>query len=635
MKKMSLRILSLFLAVLMLAATLAGCGSQTLPTPDPGTSGGGGNGGNNPPTTDTDTVSDIANALAGTVYANTDYAGKSGFGLSDIGNVGVIQSEVTELYPVPADATYEDGCIIRVDDITAEEVKTYDPTVTEPDDYDRIVTAVSIAKAKNAEGKPAKIKFSAKTYEIDGARTASKVLVMSGLNGTAFEGNGAIILVKNKATAWRGYIDLTDSQNVLFNGLTFRQAVPSSLVGTVTAASTADKTVTIRVDPEFTPLVKVLLANPKTKLRSYAEYNYSTKAPLLGGNFVVDDFAGYTVEGDETNGYSITVTMKGNITRPRNGSFVSLQYSQYDVYGINVTDSSDITFENVTVNDASGMAFVAQRVTGFHVNRFRLVPKEGSNSLMTATADAMHFVLMHGDVSITGSVINGSHDDALNIKYGYWYKLTGAEGGTVRKMTVARITSAVETPKVGDRICVYNEDTFEGHNPSTGYYTIASVTETATGWELTVKERMSNVGDWGNCRVTFVSDTPNFTFKNNIVMNKRNRGILIQIPDALIENNTFINVGHGSIQAASSMDQFNECTLAQGIVIRNNKFISNCTIKPGPLYGDISVFAIAQSGTVAPAGTLRNVLIENCYIESDDDGICLKSDLPILHWTVA
>ena len=84
--------------------------------------------------------------------------------------------------------------------------------------------------------------------------------------------------------------------------------------------------------------------------------------------------------------------------------------------------------------------------------------------------------------------------------------------------------------------------------------------------------------------MTFVSDTPNFTFKNNIVMNKRNRGILIQIPDALIENNTFINVGHGSIQAASSMDQFNECTLAQGIVIRNNKFISNCTIKPGPLY---------------------------------------------------
>lgn len=614
MKKTSLRILSLFLAVLMLAATLAGCGSQTLPTPDPGTSGGGGNGGNNPPTTDTDTVSDIANALAGTVYANTDYAGKSGFGLSDIGNVGVIQSEVTELYPVPADATYEDGCIIRVDDITAEEVKTYDSTVTEPDDYDRIVTAVSIAKAKNAEGKPAKIKFSAKTYEIDGARTASKVLVMSGLNGTAFEGNGAVILVKNKATAWRGYIDLTDSQNVLFNGLTFRQAVPSSLVGTVTAASTADKTVTIRVDPEFTPLVKVLLANPKTRLRSYAEYNYSTKAPLLGGNFVVDDFAGYTIEGDETNGYSITVTMKGNITRPRNGSFVSLQYSQYDVYGINVTDSSDITFENVTVNDASGMAFVAQRVTGFHVNRFRLVPKEGSNSLMTATADAMHFVLMHGDVSITGSVINGSHDDALNIKYGYWYKLTGAEGGTARKMTVARITSAVETPKVGDRICVYNEDTFEGHNPSTGYYTIASVTETATGWELTVKERMSNVGDWGNCRVTFVSDTPNFTFKNNIVMNKRNRGILIQIPDALIENNTFINVGHGSIQAASSMDQFNECTLAQGIVIRNNKFISNCTIKPGPLYGDISVFAIAQSGTVAPAGTLRNVLIENNFM---------------------
>lgn len=616
MAKKSIRFLSMLLVLLMAVSALMSCkqgpaettGTETESKTETSTDAP------KPPDDPSDGLAEIAKMLSGSMYANPDYAGKSEFGLSDIGNVGVVESEVKELYPVPADSEYGEGCVISVDEISLDEVKAYYPDVTVADDYDRILTAVSMAKALNDAGKTAKIKFSQKTYEIDGKRTESKVLVMSGLDGTAFEGNGAVILVQNDATAWRGYIDLTDSKNVLFNGLTFRQEIPSSLVGEVTEASVSEKTVTIKVDPEFNALVKVLLENPKTRLRSYAEYNYATKAPLLGGNFVVDDFAGYTVGGNETDGYTITVSMNGNITRPRNGSFVSLQYSQYDVSGFNVTSSSDITFENVTMNDASGMAFVAQRVTNFHVNRFNLVPKEGSKSLMTATADAMHFVLMHGDVSITGSVINGSHDDALNIKYGYWYKLTSAEGGTTKKMVVSRLTGEVETPKVGDKICVYNEDTFEGHNPSSGYYTIASVTKTTNGWELTVKERMSNVGEWGNCRVTFVSDTPNFTFRNNIVMNKRNRGILIQIPDALVENNTFINVGHGSIQAASAMDRFNEATVPQAIVIRNNKFISNCTIKPGPLYGDISVFAIAKNGTVGPAGTLHNVLIENNFM---------------------
>lgn len=620
MTKRSSRILSLLLAVLMFAMVLAGCKNDkndpttATPTTPSNPSSGTTSGGDVGPTY---TVSDIANALAGTVYANTDYAGKAGYGLSDIGNVGVIGSEVRELYPVPADGTYEDGCVIAVDDITLAQVQQFYPTVTEADDYDRINTAVSLAKAKNDAGKAVKIRFSAKTYEIDGNRTGSRAFVLTGLNGTAFEGNGAVILVKNHGTAWRGFVDLTESSNVLIHGLTFRQAVPSSLVGIVTDASVTDRTVTIKVDPEFHPLVAVLLET-NAKLESCAEYNYATKAPLLGGNFVAgyQYFDGYTITGDATEGYTITVRHKGTITRPRNGSFVSLQYSQYgsNTSGINVTNSSDITFENVTVNDASGMAFVAQRVTNFHVNRFNLVPKEGSNALMTATADAMHFVLMHGDVSITGSTIFGSHDDALNIKYGYWYKLTSAEGGAVKKMTVAQMTGSVETPKVGDKICVYNQNTFEGHNPSSGYYTIASVTKTANGYELTVKERMSNVGDWGTCLVTFVSDAPNFTFRNNVIKNKRNRGILVQIPDALVENNTFINVGHGSIQAASAMDQFNECTVPQAIVIRNNKFISNCTIKPGPLYGDISVFAIASNGTVGPAGTIHNVLIENNFM---------------------
>ena len=95
---------------------------------------------------------------------------------------------------------------------------------------------------------------------------------------------------------------------------------------------------------------------------------------------------------------------------------------------------------------------------------------------------------------------------------------------------------------------------------------------------------MSNTGEWNTARVTFLSDTPEFVFANNIIRNKRNRGVLVQVPNAIIENNTFMNVGHGSIQAATAMDIYNEATMPQGITIKNNKFINNCYIKPEPLY---------------------------------------------------
>ncbi|MDY4182819.1 MAG: hypothetical protein SOX92_00775, partial [Candidatus Onthovivens sp.] len=103
-------------------------------------------------------------------------------------------------------------------------------------------------------------------------------------------------------------------------------------------------------------------------------------------------------------------------------------------------------------------------------------------------------------------------------------------------------------------------------------------------------------------------------FSNNIVRNKRNRGIIVQVPSANITNNTFMNVGHGSIQAATAMDIYNEATLPQSITIANNKFINNNYIKPDPLVGDISIFAISKNGTVGPAGTLSNATISNNYM---------------------
>lgn len=84
-----------------------------------------------------------------------------------------------------------------------------------------------------------------------------------------------------------------------------------------------------------------------------------------------------------------------------------------------------------------------------------------------------------------------------------------------------------------------------------------------------------------------------------------------------------MNVGHGSIQAASAMDQFNEATLPQGLTIKNNKFVNNNYLKEGTLYGDISIFAISNNASVAPAGTLTGFSLENNFF-SQNGNACVS-----------
>ena len=230
-------------------------------------------------------------------------------------------------------------------------------------------------------------------------------------------------------------------------------AKPSSLTGEIISGDVTSKTLTISVKKEFNPLIEEVLKQTNLpRIRSWVEFHHQNKVPLQGGNFVVDGFDSYTIEGDSSTEYTISVKFSSGISRPRNGTLVSLQFSQYDAYGMTFSNCENAYIENLTMHHAYGMGLTASSVTNLFINRFNLKLKENSDSLMTATADAMHFNSMHGKVQVTNSLIENSHDDALNIKHGYWYKLADKEGGSTKSMTLSKITSAVSEPKVGDKL---------------------------------------------------------------------------------------------------------------------------------------------------------------------------------------
>lgn len=551
----------------------------------------------------------LLNSLDKDEYCLENVVTKEKYGLSDVNNVGV-NKKISEqaLYEIPADDEFKDGKIIDVDSLSLDDISKFG--FSELNDYSKLQGALNLAKEVE-NGKKVKIKLSSAIYNVNGdLSTNPYVLTIDGIENVYFEGNNSIIEVSYSDLNYKGYFNLSGSKNVYFKDITFRQKVAANMTCKVSKYDKANKEIALVVDPEFHDLAKELLKTKK-KLRTFVEFDRYTRAPRQEGNFVVDGFSSYTISEKDGN-YEVVVKFNNEINEGPVNTLASLQFAQYDQAGATINNSENIYLENLTINSASGMAFTSSQTKNLYLNRFNLKVKDGSNSLMTSCADALHFSLMSGEVKVTSSLIEYSHDDALNIKHGYFYSLSNVTSST-RTIEVKRITSQMPLPSVGDKIGIYNEDTFESYNPSQGYYTVKEASESNGIMTLVLNERM-NASSWTNARVTFLSNTPSFTFSNNIVRNKRNRGIIVQVPSANITNNTFMNVGHGSIQAATAMDVYNEATLPQSITIANNKFINNNYIKPDPLVGDISIFAISKNGTVGPAGTLSNANISNNYM---------------------
>lgn len=566
------------------------------------------------------TVTQMADYLMNTPYAISDLEGKEKFGLSEPGKVGVTEDSSVVYEEIP-DSKYLEGYVIDFSKITIADIQQYYPEVSAPNDTYILKTCLNKAKDLSDGENLIKIKLPERTLDINGSASGGeRVITLDGVDNLAIIGNNTVFNVIYNNLNWNGWLSLTNCKNFAMKGCILDNEIPSSISGVIKTMNVDNRTSTIDIDPSYNNVIEALQTNKKP-MKVYMEFDQYTRTPLMNGNLVDRGaFEGYTINGDAATGYQMVVTFQGNINRSPNKSLVAISFSEYDVSGININACENVYLEDLTMYRTPGMGVVATKVNGLYLNRTSIMLEPDSKDLLTCTADGMHFVNCHGNVQVSNCIVENTHDDALNIKHGYWYTCTSPENVTIdSKMygqCVISCTTEVEAPQVGDKVGIFEKATFESHNPSNDYFTIAEVTKAAAGYKVRFTKKFSNVADWGGkeLRATLVNNTPNFIYKNNIVRNKRNRGILVQVPNGLVENNTFLNVGHGSIQCANAMDIYNECTIPNGVTIRNNKFIHNIYLGPEPLQGDISVFAIGDKGVVAPKGTVNGVTIENNFI---------------------
>lgn len=509
-------------------------------------------------------------------------------GLSDESAVGVnrdrFENEV--LYPVPEDSAF--AAVYNVTD--------YGLSTELANNAGKLKLLLNTVKAQSGLKK---LVFPA------GRFLFNETVELMDINDLYIVGSGTEWIV----TEWTTILNVNRCTNLHINNIDFDYEPSSTVTGKVVAADSSARTVTVEVDPEF-DMSDHRFTGGKISRGNYMEYVYDSENECY-----VPDASGmlrYNSPGDSSYGIEagvydeatrqLTVTFntnQGSFRAPETGKVVSLAYTMYEYAAFMITRCTDYYMESCNLYAALGMAFVTYNDQNVYMNRTNLMLRPGSSRLMTATADGLHANGCYGDMIVTNSIYEASHDDAMNI-CSFYNSVTSWNGKTL--VCAAKSQTTNYPIEQGDVIEIYDPNSLALIDT----YTVEEVTAYALTYELTLDRRVRNV-ELGYL-VGNTSRVPNLKVDNCVIRNKRNRGILGQVRDSEITNCAFYNIIHGPVMLNAAIDIFDEAIVPRNIAVRNCKFWNN-----NYGYGlEADVAAFRYGGTVLP-DTVRNIEVTNNF----------------------
>ena len=512
-------------------------------------------------------------------------------GLEKISDVGVDKTRFDNeiLYPVP-----NEGTVYIAEDYG----------ITQDSDANTGTLSLLLKEIKSVEGNKI-IKFKKGVYYFSGKVDITGIsdLYLVGEEGTEFVYKG-----------WTTYFEAKASKNVHISNISFDMLYSPTISGTIKSYNESDtqSTIVLSIPDEF-DLTNSLYTNWQGTTCSYMECYYDS----LTGSYVPDRIAylfynsptssnnkGVESATYNSNTRELTIVLNYSFPycsyrTPKIGTNVSFAYTMYENHGLYFYQCENVYLENVNVYVSGGMGFRVDEGKNVYLNRVNYMNREGSKRIMTCTADIIHTAALEGDLRITNSILEASHDDALNIKS--FYTVVSSVSASAKEIEVKQTQSEVLISyEIGDTIDIYSKETMG----LVDTYTITDVYKSGSNYTLTVDRRPKNVEIGQN--VGNVTKSTKMELDNCIIRNKRNRGILLQARNSSITNCTFQNVVMGAIQVLSVYDSFREGIVPQNITLNNNKFINN--------NADISVFAYgASGGNHSVPSTIKNVEISNNY----------------------
>ncbi len=240
--------------------------------------------------------------------------------------------------------------------------------------------------------------------------------------------------------------------------------------------------------------------------------------------------------------------------------------------GIVLSDSNNISLQNLTIHFADGMALVAQSTADITLDGFSVIPNRDKGRFYSTQADATHFSGCWGKIDSRNGVYEGMMDDAINV-HGTYLKVTKRlDDHTLEAAYQHHQTFGISWGATGDEVGFVRAATLdtEGQGTLQKVEILNPKTLRLTFNEALPKEIDPAIATFGLENRT---RTPEINFSNNRVAYNRARGALFSSPrKTTCIGNTFDTVSGCAILLCGDCRGWFESGPCTDVLIKDNVF---------------------------------------------------------------
>ena len=350
------------------------------------------------------------------------------------------------------------------------------------------------------------------------------------LSGLTVDGQGSELLFAGRAHPF----EFTLCHGVTIENLTIDWPEPPFSQGLVTA--TNDWSIDLEIDPGYTVPERL------EDLYALMDYDSATREPIGDLDVFATAFASLERIGPRV----VRITLK-RPPEPLKARFIhdtiqrlpgALMVLRHNlVFGDQVIDlaqCSQVLIDRVTVYSGPGMAVAADRVDGLEARHLQVIPKPGTDRLMSTILDAFHGGFMTGEVRVEDCTFEAMGDDGVNI-YTKYYTTTAVHGTDGLQMATISPGVPGPAPHPGDimELCKSSDLVPYAHatvcragwNPATKLFTLTFTSPVSP--VMAVGDLLVNTRFAAKLRV-----------ERCTIGDNRGRGMLISTRDVLVDHCT-------------------------------------------------------------------------------------------------
>ncbi|MEM9897064.1 MAG: right-handed parallel beta-helix repeat-containing protein [Bacteroidota bacterium] len=281
-----------------------------------------------------------------------------------------------------------------------------------------------------------------------------------------------------------------------------------------------------------------------------------------------------------------------------------------------VFQSQELSFKNVNVHHAGAMGLIAERSENITLDSFNVVLREGSERVITTTADATHFCNCRGKITIKNCVFENMLDDATNIHGTYARVKKILNDQEIAYETYHPHQRDYLFGEEGDKVQIIDEHTLMPKSNVLMIKKVKRINEKVSilTFDQSIKGHVKE-----NDGIDNLSWYASAIIENNIIRNNRARGLLISTSRETAIRNNYISSQMAGILMTGDLNLWNESGPNLNLVIEGNRFVNNA-------YGGNkqAVLQITpEHDPIVAAGKFysNNIIIRNNVIETFDSPV--------------